>query len=127
MKFKREFLKQKREEKKFNLRELSEKSGVSQSYIHILENEEETKVSAIKLYKLAKALDVRMESFFEKVEEGTKNRYYITWKNPSRFGSFQWNTPRNICVKMLDEAREWAENEFKITDILITNIIKLEQ
>jgi transcriptional regulator with XRE-family HTH domain len=127
MKFKREFLKQKRKEKKITLVALAKKCGCSHSYLSYLEKGDRKNLSSLILYKLAKALDVKMESFFEEVEEEKKKTPYLfifrreDWAYISKVykvGILNKKTIKKIERKETKEERE---------EVLIVNIIKLEE
>lgn len=53
-----------RESKKISLNKLSEKTGISKSYLHELENNKKFNVTLDKLYKIAKVLDVNIKDLF---------------------------------------------------------------
>ena len=53
-----------RENKKISLNKLSEKTGISKSYLHELENNKKFNVTLDKLYKIAKVLNVNIKDLF---------------------------------------------------------------
>ena len=53
-----------RESKKISLNKLSEKTGISKSYLHELENNKKFNVTLNKLYKIANALNVNIKDLF---------------------------------------------------------------
>lgn len=126
MKFRKETMKTRRETKDLSYRKLGEKIGCSATYLSMIEKGQRVPKAFSTLYKLAKALDVPMEAFFEEGKNEKRNNYLVVCRSKNGTHSFQWHTSRRISHEMLEEARNWYENEVN-KRVIITNIIKLEE
>lgn len=133
MKFKKNFLREEAKRQGLSLKAISKRAGLKYENIFAI-GKRGSIPSSLRLAKIAQALGVRMESFFEDMEDVEDRRekpYLICYKAMTKKG-FKINgcssySIRKLTTKELEKITDdILKNEEDLFSLVLTNVIKLD-